>query len=402
MIEERIRSKLRGAKNILVLATGGGNDSVSSLLLIRQLQDEFEFDPEQLTVAAMLPDGVDYKDISTTGHPLLLEITPITSRWINKKKIEAFPEPLLAEYGSSMGVDRVVGLDMINGSYGVARALYRLIHTEKFDTVLALDVGGDFIAVPDNLGVMSPMMDAYALYALKGAVSSLPAVNFIFGVFGLGTDGESTPEMLDKALEQVDEVYQGTVTSNPGVNKAIKFYEEWIAPNRPSRTAALTIQAIRGFPIHRFEYEFRNRFHTEPTPGDLRTHYAIFKHVLDEEHTAKYYLFDHLWDLKNPFAISTNSSLEWFKEIQAIGDKLSHELNGQTVNHEGEKIYFGTPPWRFEGAARQQIIDEILDSIYNGMNKKVYMYNEDIKDLNISGLTATQEGKLALVTYESN
>jgi len=402
MIEERLRSKLSAAKNVLVLATGGGNDSVSSLMLARQLREDFGFDPERLTVAAMLPDGVDYKDINTTGHPLILEISSITSRWINKKKVEAFPEPLLAEFGGSLGVDRVVGLDMIQGSIGVAKALYRLISTEKFDTVLAVDVGGDFISVPENQGVMSPMMDAYALYALKGAISSLPAVNFVFAVFGLGTDGESTSEMLEKSLEQFDEIYQGTLAPSPDVNEAIKFYEEVIAPNRPSRTAGLTIQSIRGFPIHRFEYEFRDRFHTEPMPGDVRTHYAIFKHILDEEHTAKYYLFDRLWDIKNPFAVPTNSSLEWFKAVQELGDKLNHELNGQTINYEGEKLHFGTPPRRFEGTQRATIVNEILDSIYNGVNKRVYMYHDDIKDLNTSGLTATQEGKLALVTYESN
>ena len=70
--------------------------------------------------------------------------------------------------------------------------------------ILAIDVGGDFVAHQDNLDVLSPMMDGYMLYALKELKSFITKENIstkmMFSIFGLGTDGESTPEMLHQAL----------------------------------------------------------------------------------------------------------------------------------------------------------------------------------------------------------
>lgn len=400
-LSERLEAALSSAQNALVLAVGGGNDSVSSLLLLRQLEQDFKFCPDSITIAAMLPDVIDYSDVRGTPHPYVHEILPITTRWMNKKRIEAFPEPLLAECAESLGVEKIVGLDMVGGSVNLANGLHYLINREKFDTVIAVDVGGDFFAVPQNLDVMSPMMDGYAAYALKAAVASNPTVNFVFGVFGLGTDGESTPEMLDFALESLDEVHQGTIVPSQGVNKIIQFYNDIIAPNRQSRTAALTIRSIQGFPIHRFTHQFRNRFYTQPLAGDSRAHYAYFDHVLDEEHTAKYYLFDRVWDLRSPYAISTENSVDWFKAVQEIDTKICHELNGQAALYYGaSKVYFGTPPRRFEGEQRKQIMGEIVESIYNRVYPYVYVYPEDIEGVNLDGFRLEHQGKLVLVGYE--
>lgn len=402
-LSSRLETVIGSAENVLVLAVGGGNDSVSSLLLLEQLRADFKFDPASVIVAAMLPDGVDYSDLRGTPHPFVYEILPISSRWINKKRIVAFPEPLLAEHAETLGIEKVVGLDMVGGSINVANALHHLINREKIDTVIAVDVGGDFIASPRNLDVMSPMMDGYAAYALKAAVASNPAVRFVFGVFGLGTDGESTPEMLDEALEALDEVHEGKFTNTPELNRVVVFYNDIIAPNRPSRTAALTIRAIQGFPIHRFTHEYRNRFHTQPRPGEVHTHYAMFDHVLAEEHTAKYYLFDRVWDLKTPFAIPCENSVEWFRAVQEIDTKICHELNGQSVlYYGGDKVYFGTPPRRYTGEGRALIMAEIAESIYNRVYPYAYLYPEDAKGINLEGFRLEQHGKLLLVGYDES
>jgi hypothetical protein len=400
---ERIETNLVNAKNVLVLAVGGGNDSVSSLLLLRQLEQDFGFAPDNVVVAAMLPDVVDYSDLRPTPHLYVHEILPITSRWINKKPIEAFPEPLLAEHANSLGIEKVVGLDTVGGSANVAKALHWLIHREKIDTVIAVDVGGDFLAIPENLDVMSPMMDGYAAYALKAAVASNPGVKFLFSAFGLGTDGESTPEMLDKSLESLSEVHAGTFNNSDGVARIVRFYNEVIEPNRPSRTAALTIRSIQGFPIHRFTYQFRNRFYTQPRAGESKAHYAYFDHILDEEHTARYYLLDRVWDLHTPFAISTESSAEWFEKVQNVSTKLCHELNGQSAPLPGgSRAYFGTPPRRFEGEQRKEIMAEIVESIYNRVYPYVYVYPEDVEGVNLDGFKVETRGKLLLVGYEES
>ena len=69
-------------------------------------------------------------------------------------------------------LDGVLGIWLSAGSEGVYASLRELVQAERFDLVLACDVGGDFIASPENRGVLSPMMDGYALHALRRHTSS--------------------------------------------------------------------------------------------------------------------------------------------------------------------------------------------------------------------------------------
>lgn len=57
-----LRSAIGGSKRPLVLAVGGGNDSVSSLLALRTFGAQFGLAPEDIAIAAMLPDCLDYLD----------------------------------------------------------------------------------------------------------------------------------------------------------------------------------------------------------------------------------------------------------------------------------------------------------------------------------------------------
>jgi hypothetical protein len=52
---------LAKVNNVLVLAVGGGNDSVSTLLLQKQLQESFGYSPEKISIVAVLPDCLDYQ-----------------------------------------------------------------------------------------------------------------------------------------------------------------------------------------------------------------------------------------------------------------------------------------------------------------------------------------------------
>jgi len=110
-------------------------------------------------------------------------------------------------------------------SEGVYEGIRSLIQARDYDLVLACDVGGDFIAAPENLEVLSPMMDAYALHVLRRLSEEPWAPSFVFAVFGLGTDGESTPGMTARALDNIGEYhvadFDGTVLQD-----VEQFYRE--------------------------------------------------------------------------------------------------------------------------------------------------------------------------------
>ena len=88
---------LQKAKNPLVLAVGGGNDSVSTLLIQKQLQKTFGYYPDKINVVAMLPDCLDYVGHINTEHPLVKIITENSQRYVQGKPMTAFPERILSQ-----------------------------------------------------------------------------------------------------------------------------------------------------------------------------------------------------------------------------------------------------------------------------------------------------------------
>ncbi len=109
------------------------------------------------------------------------------------------------------------------------------------------------------------MMDAYALHAFRRITKEPWSPPLVFAVFGLGTDGESTPEMMARALENFGEYhvadFDGTVLQD-----VERFYRDIVEPNRYSRTADFTLRQIRQRDNPRENpAQFRARFHTRRT-----------------------------------------------------------------------------------------------------------------------------------------
>jgi hypothetical protein len=381
---------LSKAKNPLVLAVGGGNDSVSTLLIQKQLQATFGYYPNKINIVAMLPDCLDYEDLTSTGHDLVGTINHNTQRYVQGKLMTAFPERILSMNKNiipTLPIENVYGLSMKKGSIGIAQALEYLIETQDFDLILAMDVGGDFIAVPENIEVLSPMMDAYMMYALKLLQENnekFQQIPIIYGVFGLGTDGETTPDLLRKALKTVD-AYEGTFKESEVID-VINFYRETVEPNRYSRTTDFTMKEIQGI-NHDNPAKFRGRFHVKTKSGEKSTvNYGLFDHYQDPYFFAKYYLFSDVSKVHNPFAIACSNGVEWFIKIQSQTKKINHELNGQAYDL-GQLIYdiqkdtylfFGTPSRKFNEMQQKEIAEQIRLSIENNVYQLALVYSEKL------------------------
>jgi Protein of unknown function (DUF1152) len=381
-------SLLSKAKNPLVLAVGGGNDSVSTLLIQKQLQKTFSYYPEKINVVAMLPDCLDYEGLQSTGHPLVGIVNENTQRFVQGKLMTAFPERILSSHKniiSSLLVENVYGLSMKSGSIGIAQALKYLLSTQDFDLILAMDVGGDFIAVPENIEVLSPMMDAYMMYALKSLQEDLKSIPVIYGVFGLGTDGETTPDLLCKALDTVDS-YQGSFIESD-VLDVINFYRKTVEPNRYSRTTDFTMKEIQKIP-HDNPAKFRGRFHVKTHKEEKsQVNYGFFEHYQDPDFFGKYYLFADVSKVQNPFAVACSNGIEWFIKIQSQANKINHELNGQAydlkdMGFQGQLLFFGTPSRKFNADQQKDIAIQISTSIQNDVYNLAFVYKEHAAEFN--------------------
>ena len=103
-------------KKVLVLAVGGGNDSVSTLLLQLQLNKKFGYSPDTIDIVAVLPDCLDYQNLTPTSHCLIGIINESTTRSVQGYVMNAFPERILAQNKNIIVTrdqifDRVWGID---------------------------------------------------------------------------------------------------------------------------------------------------------------------------------------------------------------------------------------------------------------------------------------------------
>lgn len=413
-------------KKVLVLAVGGGNDSVSTLLLQLQLHKKFNYSPEKIDIVAVLPDCLDYQNLTPTSHSLVDIINDNTSRSVQGYLMNAFPERILSQNKNifpELNIDKVFGVSMKKGSVGVSDALKHLITQQHYDLILAIDVGGDFVAHKDNLDVLSPMMDGYMLYALKELQSFIEKENIstkiIFSIFGLGTDGESTPEMLHKALSLLPGVKSYSFDKYD-ISPFITFYRDIVEKNRYSRTTDYTLLEIteKG---HENPSNFRGRFHVKTHPTEKgEVYYGTFSHYQSDEFFGKFYLFENIDFVDNIYSRKCNNGIEWFIQVQSQNTKINHELNGQSYNNIGlilknnslnnKSLFFGTPSKKFNEQQQIDIAKSISKSILYGIYNYAiiykdykhlmdnHLYVEDIND-DLSLVSSTLHDLLLLNCY---
>ncbi|MFC1616513.1 DUF1152 domain-containing protein [Patescibacteria group bacterium] len=389
-VHKRLSEKLTASTNPLILGVGGGNDSVSTLFLKAQLERDFGLAPDRFSIMAVLPDCLDYSGTITVSHPLIHEIGPESSRSVNGKPLKQFPERVLAENRERFQIEKVLGISMKQGSNGMREALAHYLENSDHDLILAFDVGGDFISVPRNTHVLSPMMDGYMMHALR-SLQEKQDTPIIYGVFGLGTDGETPPELLHEALQRLPERFDGKFSPEL-IAPLERFYREVVEPNRYSRTADYTLKEIMGI-SHANPDSYRARLHTNPEPGQpSNQYYGYFQHHFDPQFFGSYHLFDNLQDVENPFEKECDNGIEWFVAVQDARTRINHELNGQSYDLgavlkreelRGERLYFGTPSHKFSPEVRGQIIDDVLASVRNGVFAAALVYTEDILALNV-------------------
>lgn len=377
-------------KKVLVLAVGGGNDSVSTLLLQLQLNKKFGYQPEVIDIVAVLPDCLDYQNLQPTSHPLVGLINEQTTRSVQGYVMNAFPERILAQNKNvfpEVSVRQVFGVSMSQGSVGVAQALQYLITQDTYDCILGIDVGGDFVAHKDNLEVLSPMMDGYMLYALKELQHFIQEksiqIDMIFSIFGLGTDGESTPEMLQKALALLPDVQEYSFDKED-IAPFVSFYRETVEKNRYSRTTDYTLLEIteKG---HDNPSAFRGRFHVKTHPTEKsNVHYGVFSHYQNPEYFGKFYLFTNIDSVTNLYSNKAHNGVEWFINLQTENAKINHELNGQSYSDLGavlqipelveKSLFFGTPSRKFNEHQQVEIAKDISKSVLYGIYTYALIY----------------------------
>jgi hypothetical protein len=134
-------------------------------------------------------------------------------------------------------------VDVNHGPAAIAAGLAEATAALGCDLVVFVDVGGDVLARGDEPGLASPLCDAIMLAAaVRMAREGAPGV--LGAVFGIGCDGELTP---DEVLERLDEVDRddGLLGRLPVEEPVARRLDEAVAAV-PTEASALAVRAFRG------------------------------------------------------------------------------------------------------------------------------------------------------------
>ncbi|HKN94257.1 MAG TPA: DUF1152 domain-containing protein, partial [Thermoleophilaceae bacterium] len=149
-----------------------------------------------------------------------------------------FAESHMARY---LG-ERTVLVDPHPGSAAIADGLAEAADTLGADLIVLLDVGGDALAHGDEPGLASPLCDSLMLAA--GARLQSMGRDVLAGVFGVGCDGELTP---NEVMERVSEVAAaGGLAGVRGLTERVAERLEGAVKVVPTEASAMAIRCFRG------------------------------------------------------------------------------------------------------------------------------------------------------------
>jgi len=346
---------------ILFVGTGGGNDIFSTFVAVASLWTE-GWRWTACDIAGVISPFHTHT-VVPTDIPGVFLTTPNTTRHLLSKagpgKSINFVDAKVAEIVAQSHpykMSSVLALSVEQGSVGLTAAFAQL--SKEYDIIVLVDAGGDcFYSGADDKHILSPMFDSMIVRAFVDS----GAKGVLFEV-GPGTDGELEPDSLTRALV----ANGGMENAKPLRSRVMNWWEEqyskWIEPYRPGRTVPITLQAFRSAELF-LQMDYRARAHFGGTHR-----YKYFTQTISTELCKKFYLVDPS-RIKNPFAVSCASPVEWFLKTQVACRHTNNEANLEYIKmSNGELWQFLTPSPLLGTKDREELINLGLQNLSQGVN----------------------------------
>jgi hypothetical protein len=139
--------------------------------------------------------------------------------------------------------EETVLVDANHGPAAIAAGLSEAAAALGCDLVVFVDVGGDVLAHGDEAGLASPLCDS-VLIAAAVRMAARPSPKVLGAVFGIGCDGELTP---DEVLARIDEVDRGGgLLGRLPIDEPVSQRLDDAVAAIPTEASALALRAFRG------------------------------------------------------------------------------------------------------------------------------------------------------------
>jgi hypothetical protein len=150
-----------------------------------------------------------------------------------------FAETRMAEL---LGEETVL-VDVNHGPGEIAAGLAQAAAGLGCDLLVFIDVGGDVLARGDEPGLGSPLCDAVMLAAAV-RLAGRPEHGVLGAVFGIGCDGELTPDEVLARLEELERA--GGLLGRLPIEEAVALRLDQAVATVPTEASALALRAFRG------------------------------------------------------------------------------------------------------------------------------------------------------------
>jgi hypothetical protein len=132
-------------------------------------------------------------------------------------------------------------VDITRGVSGVVEGLGGAMNELKADLLIGIDVGGDSIGFGDEKGLASPLADAI----MTASLSELgKKYDTLLGLFGYGSDGELTPEELEKSFSLISR--EGGFLGAWGITTEILQEMEMVISKIPTEASRIPVECAKG------------------------------------------------------------------------------------------------------------------------------------------------------------
>ncbi len=194
-LEEMVRDK-----NVFVFGAGGGGDIAGSYFLARKIDD---------MGGNALIGSVVWERYSVDPYPGPIPIeTMIDVEPIGYSSAIVNPDSYALRYGKELipqlvrlvkaTKGRAIFIDITKGVEGVRKAIEDVVSYFGIEVAIAVDVGGDILALGCEEGLQSPLADSISLSALYSS-----GIDSAVAVFGISADGELSTNTLLSYISEI-------------------------------------------------------------------------------------------------------------------------------------------------------------------------------------------------------
>ncbi len=238
---DSLEDLIRSCSRALVVGVGGGGDVVGALATARFL----EFCGLQFVLGGLSWERIVYDPIP--GPRRLSETKYVKAlhefAWLANSRSQTEKGVPFAEAKMAAALNQEVLLVDVNGGVqGVVDGLAVAMKELKADLLVGLDVGGDSLAEGGEPGLRSPLADSIMLAALADLQTR--GYRTLWGVYGLGSDGELTVDEIELALSRI--AGAGGLLGGWSLTAKIAAELADVVKTVPTEASAIPVQSFHG------------------------------------------------------------------------------------------------------------------------------------------------------------